>query len=54
MNKNVYAVLVAQLEQLCEFWSDLALIFEADKNVCIDKELTVGHITRARICGRMY
>jgi hypothetical protein len=54
MHKNVDAVLVAQLEQFCEFWSDLPLIFQADKNVGVDKELTVGHIASVRIWRRIY
>ena len=54
MHKDMDAVLVAQLEQLCKFWGDLALILQADKDVRINEELAVSHITRARIRGGMY
>ena len=33
MYENVDAVLVAQLEQFCEFWSDLPLIFRPIKTL---------------------
>ena len=54
MDENVDVVLIAQLEQLREFWSDLPLIFQADKNIGVNKELTFGHITSVRMCGRIY
>jgi hypothetical protein len=42
MYEDVNTVLIAQLEQLGEYWSDLALILQANENIRVDKEFTVG------------
>ena len=54
MYKEVDTMLIAELDQLCEFGSDLSLILQADEDVCINEKFTVGHITKVRKCGRIY